>query len=98
MAEVEKQTTVEEVADKAADKTKDAKKKATKSSKPGLGAKIKKFFKDYKGELKKVVWYGKKQTVKSTGLVLVCLVVVSAVISLLDLGLTNLIMWIGSLV
>ena len=48
--------------------------------------------------MKKVVWYGKNQTLKSTGLVIVCLVVVSAVISLLDLGLSNLILWLGSLV
>ena len=74
------------------------KKKVAKSSKPGLGEKLKKFFKDNKSELKKIVWYGKKQTIKSTGLVLVCLIVVSAVISVLDLGLSNLIMWIGSLV
>ena len=74
------------------------KKNAAKSSKPGLGEKLKKFFKDNKSELKKIVWYGKKQTIKSTGLVLVCLIVVSAVISVLDLGLSNLIMWIGSLV
>ena len=55
-------------------------------------------FKNMVAELKKVVWYGKTQTLKSTGLVIVCLVVVSAVISLLDLGLSNLILWLGSLV
>ena len=77
---------------------KDVKKKETKTRKPGFGSKLKKFFKDNKSELKKVVWYGKKQTIKSTGLVIVSLVVVSAVISLLDLGLSNLIMWIGSLI
>lgn len=48
--------------------------------------------------MKKVVWYSRKQTIRSTGLVIVCLVVVSAVISLLDLGLSNLILWLGSLV
>ncbi len=91
----EKKTETVDTAPKAA---KEEKKKDAKSSKPGLGAKIKKFFKDYKSEMKKVVWYGKTQTLKSTGLVIVCLVVVSAVISLLDLGLSNLILWLGSLV
>ncbi|MBS7275952.1 MAG: preprotein translocase subunit SecE [Eubacteriales bacterium] len=91
----EKKTETVDTAPKAA---KEEKKKDAKSSKPGLGAKIKKFFKDYKSEMKKVVWYGKNQTLKSTGLVIVCLVVVSAVISLLDLGLSNLILWLGSLV
>lgn len=97
MADTEKnvEAEVKEVKETAA---KDEKKKAPKSSKPGLGSKIAKFFKDYKSEMHKVVWYSKKQTIKSTGLVLVCLVVVSAAISLLDLGLSNLVMWIGSLV
>ncbi len=98
MAELEKKNS--EAAETAAGESKEKadKKKRPKSGKPGLGKRIAKFFKDYKSELKKVVWYGKKQLVKSTGLVIVSLVVVSAVISLLDLGLSNLIMWIGSLV
>lgn len=97
MADTEKkvEAEVEEVKETEA---KDTKKKAPKSSKPGLGSKIAKFFKDYKSEMHKVVWYGKKQTIKSTGLVLVCLVLVSAAISLIDLGLSNLIMWLGKLV
>lgn len=96
MADIEKVTETE-VAEKET-KVKDDKKKAPKSNKPGFGEKMKKFFKDYKSELKKVVWFGKKQTIKSTGVVIVALVVVSAVVSLLDLGLNNLIMWIGSLI
>ena len=97
MSEVENKTETEVAATPEA-KVKDNKKKASKTSKPGLGARIKKFFKDYKSEMKKVVWYGRKQTIKSTGLVLVAIIVVSAAISLLDLGFSNLIMWIGSLI
>ena len=97
MAEVEK-TNDTAVAAQDTEKVKDEKKKATKAAKPSLGAKLKKFFKDNKSELKKVVWLSKEQTIKSTGLVIVVLVVVSAAISLLDLGLNGLIMWIGSLV
>ncbi len=96
MADVEKVTETA-VAEKET-KVKDEKKKVTKANKPGLGARLSKFFKDYKSEMKKVVWYGKKQTIKSTGVVIVALVAVSAVVSLLDLGLSNLIMWIGTLV
>ena len=81
---------------KAADKKKDRKKKA-KTDKPG-GGRISRFFKGLKSELKKIVWYGKEQTAKSTGLVLVSLVVFSAIISLLDLGFSSLIMWLGKLV
>ena len=94
MADVEKvpaETTEQEV------KEKGKKKKASKSDKPRLGARIKKFFKDFKGELKKIVWFDRKSTIKSTGVVIVCLVAVSAVISLLDLGLNSLITWIGNL-
>ncbi len=97
MAETEKKTDAE-VAPAKESNAKEEKKKTPKSSKPGFGSRVKKFFKDYKSEMNKVVWYGKKQTVRSTGLVIVCLVAVSAVISLLDLGLSNLILWLGSLV
>ncbi|OLA57072.1 MAG: hypothetical protein BHW37_05000 [Firmicutes bacterium CAG:272_52_7] len=45
----EKKTETVDTAPKAA---KEEKKKDAKSSKPGLGAKIKKFFKDYKSEMK----------------------------------------------
>ena len=97
MAEVENKTETE-VAAAPETKVKDDKKKAAKASKPGLGARIKKFFKDNKSELKKVSWFSRKDTIRSTGVVLVAIIAVSAAISLLDLGFSNLIMWIGSLV
>ena len=102
MAENEKIAVTEEVAETEAakkDKTvkKEAKKKA-KSNKPGLWSKIRKFFKDLKSEFKKVVWYGRKQTIKSTALVIVCLVIVAAVVSLVDIGLSSVIMWLGGLI
>ena len=98
MAEVEKTTKTEEVTTKDAPKAKDEKKKASKANKPSLGARVKKFFKDNKSELHKVTWYSKKDTIKSTGLVIVVLVVASTAISLVDIGLNSLIMWLGSLV
>lgn len=98
MADKEKNNEID-VADKKESSVVSDKKKASKESKPGFGRRILKFFKDCKSEIStKIVWYGKKQLIKSTGLVLVCLVVVSTIVSLLDLGLSNLIMWIGSLV
>lgn len=96
MAEIEKNADASVTASES--KSKAEKKKAAKSSKPGLGARVKKFFKDYKSELGKVSWYGRKQTIKSTGVVLVALVAVGAVIALLDLGFSNLIVWIGTLI
>ena len=94
----ENENKVEEVVSEKEAAAKDENKKATKARKPGFGSRIKKFFKDYKSEMKKVAWYSKKQLIKSTGLVIVCLVVVSAIVSLLDVGLNGLIMWLGGLV
>ena len=92
MSEVEKNTEVETT------KVKDEKKKTSKDRKPGLGSKIASFFKNNKSEMKKISWYGKAQTAKSTGVVLVVLVVASVAIGLIDLGLSKLLMWIGQLV
>ena len=95
MSEVEKNTEAVETKDA---KVKEDKKKTSKDRKPGLGSKIKNFFKNNKSELKKISWYGKKQTVKSTAVVIVVLVAASVAIGLIDLGLSNLLMWIGKLV
>ena len=49
------------------------------------------FFKDYKSEIKKIVWPGFKDVAKNTGIVLAMCLIVGAFIWLLDLGLGNLI-------
>ena len=92
MSEVEKNTEATEA------KVKDEKKKTSKDRKPGLGSKIAGFFKNNKSEMKKISWYGKAQTAKSTGVVLVVLIIASVAIGLIDLGLSKLLMWIGQLV
>ena len=104
MSEVENKTetevteeAVENTAKKDA-KAKDDKKKASKDRKPGLGSKIANFFKGIKSEIGKIVWYGKKQTVKSSVVGICCLVAVSVVLGLLDYGIHNLLTWIGSLI
>ena len=81
--------------EKKADKKEE---KKIKSDKPGFWQKIKNFFKGLKSECKKIVWYGKKQTFKSTVLVIVCLIVVAAIIVLIDIGLTATISWLGDLI
>ena len=63
-----------------------------------FGLWLKKFFKDYKSELKKIVWASKDFTVKSTIVVIVCLLVCAGVIGLLDFGLSKLLLWLLSLV
>lgn len=49
-----------------------------------------KFFKDCKGELKKIVWPAPKAVFKSTGVVLVTIIVLSLFIFLLDTAFMNL--------
>ena len=61
-----------------------SKKAAPKKNKVGFFGRIKKFFKDYKSELHKVVWLNPKTTFQYTGLILVVMVIVSAFIGCLD--------------
>ena len=89
MSENEK---LEQAADKAADKpAKAEKKKDAKPAdkKPGVFARIGKWFKDMKGELKKVQWPTRKQTVNNTLIVIACVVIVGIFIAIFDFIATN---------
>lgn len=84
MSENEK---LEQAADQAADKpAKTDKKKDVKADKkkPGVFARIGKWFKDMKSELKKVQWPSFKQTMNNTGIVILCVIVVGIFIWLFD--------------
>ena len=84
MSENEK---LEQAADKAADKpAKAEKKKDAKPAdkKPGVFARIGKWFKEMKSELKKVQWPGWKQVAKNTGIVIACVIVVGIFIWVFD--------------
>ena len=84
MSENEK---LEQAADKAADKpAKAEKKKDAKPAdkKPGVFARIGKWLKDMKSELKKVQWPSFKQTMNNTGIVILCVIVVGIFIWLFD--------------
>lgn len=50
-------------------------------------AKVAKFFREYKSEIKRIVWLPWDQTKKSTLVVLIAMVICATVICLLDLGL-----------
>lgn len=56
-----------------------------KDAKPGVFARLGKWFKDMKSELKKVVWPTRKQTVNNTVVVIICCVIVGVCICLFDL-------------
>ena len=54
------------------------------AKKPSLFSRVKRFFKDIIGELKKVVWPSKKTVVNNTIAVIVVVVISSIGISLID--------------
>ena len=68
---------------------------AKTNTKAGLA--ISKFFKDYKSEIKKIVWMPRKDLIKSTGIVLLVLVCACIVIGLLDLGFSALLNLLSSI-
>ena len=68
-----------------------------KSGKPGFFKRIGNFFRDYKSEMKKIVWYPFKDVVRDTGVVMVSLVISGVVIGILDLVFTKLILFLGQI-
>ena len=94
MADTEKKvlSDAEKEAEKAAKKAKQERIKASKPKKEGsaasrAGKKIKKFWKDFTGTVKKVVWPGPREVVKSSVVVLASIIVVGLVILGFDTGL-----------
>ncbi|MEE1077379.1 MAG: preprotein translocase subunit SecE [Acutalibacteraceae bacterium] len=80
MAEkVEKKTTEKKVADKKATKKKD--------KKPNIFARIAKYFRECKAEVKKITWPAPKAVFKNFGVVLVIMIVMGLFIFALDQGL-----------
>ena len=59
-------------------------KKSDKNAKPGFFARMGKWFRDMKSELKKVQWPTRKQTINNTLIVIACVVVVGIFIALFD--------------
>ena len=103
MAEIEKietEVVEEEVTDTAPATKKGSEKPVEK--KPGFFKRslerIKKFWKSYKSELKKITWYSRKQTFTSTLLVLVCMGISAIFIGVLDFGFSKGIEGLGMLV
>ena len=61
-------------------------------------SKVKKFFKDYKSEFKKIVWPEKKDTLRQSGVVVSAIVVAGIAIFVLDTGFSKLFQWLSTLV
>jgi len=97
--------TIETTAEEEVTETAPVAKKGTEkpvAKKPGffkrMAERIKKFWKSYKSELKKITWYSRKQTFTSTLLVLACMGISAVFIGLLDLGFSKGIEGLGMLV
>ncbi len=78
-----------------ADEKKTVKKEHTSNTekKPNIfkriGKAIAKFFKDLRGETKKIVWPGRQMVIKSTGIVLAAILVIGAGIWVIDFALSG---------
>ena len=71
--------------DKAGKAEKDP--KSAKKKGPGLGTRMAKYFRDTKGEFKKIVWPTFPTVLRNTGVVLALCVVLGVIICLVDFGL-----------
>ena len=78
-------------AEKAAKKAKQERIKPKKegSAFSRAGKAVKKFFKDFTGTCKKIVWPTGKQVVKNSLVVLATIIVIGAIVALIDFGLTK---------
>lgn len=86
----------------AEEKTTAVKAEKAKKSKPAKVKKEKskkasKFFSDLKSEMKKITWFSKRDTLKSSGLVIAVLVVFAIVIGAIDWSFGQLIALLGTL-
>lgn len=90
MADEKKVTDAEVAAKKAkkADKKK-SKKQPSKFSPKNIGKGIARFFKDLRGETKKIVWPNAKMVVKSTGVVLATVIILGAGIWIIDFAISG---------
>ena len=67
------------------------------SKKPGFVAKLQRFLKETKAELKKVTWPSKEQLLHNTGVILVFIVIFTVILSVLDFGFQELFSWFTSI-
>ena len=82
-----------EAAKKIAKAEKEKASKKSKKNKENIFVRIwkaiKRYFKDLKGEVKKITWPGAKEVLKGTVVTIVCIAIIGVVIFLVDLGLTK---------
>jgi preprotein translocase subunit SecE len=89
MADEKKVTDAEVAAKKAKKAEKKSKKAPSKFSPKNIGKGIARFFKDLRGETKKIVWPDAKMVVKSTGVVLATVLILGAGVWILDFAVSG---------
>lgn len=84
-AEIQEEKAEASVPEKKASKADKPKKaKSDKDKKPGIGERISRYFRELKGELKKVTWPSRQDTLKKTGVVIACCIVVGLIVWIFD--------------
>lgn len=78
-----------EAAKKIAKAEKEKTAKKPKKNKKNIFKVIARFFKDLKGEVKKITWPGAKDVLKGTAITIACIAVIGVAVFLVDFGLTN---------
>ena len=82
-----------EAAKKIAKAEKEKASKKSKKNKENIFVRIwkaiKRYFKDLRGEVKKITWPGAKEVLKGTVVTIVCIAIIGTVVFLVDLGLTK---------
>ena len=63
--------------------------KAEKTDKKKASVKLRRFWKDFRGELKKIIWPDFKTVLKNTGIVLLTTVIIGVPVWILDYGLSE---------
>ena len=91
MADEKKKVTAKENTSEAAKSEKKEKKdkKPSKFSPKNIGKSIARFFKDLRGETKKIVWPTRQMVIKSTGVVLAAILIIGAGIWVIDFALAG---------
>ncbi len=78
-----------EAAKKIANAEKEKKANKPKKNRKNVFKVIARFFKDLKGEVKKITWPGAKDVLKGTAITIACIAVIGVAVFLVDLGLTT---------
>ena len=89
MANKENSEAAKKIAKAEKEKTSKKSKKNKENIFVRIGKAIKRYFKDLKGEVKKITWPGAKEVLKGTVVTIVCIAIIGVVVFLVDLGLTK---------